>query len=76
MQLPGKLSLANPGIPVKKENSEDGGGSRSTEAGAGGGASRQATELSHLDEGQLGEMCVHKDGTVKLHLGKAVQLYL
>lgn len=62
IQLPTKLSLSNSGDRGKPDMDEyvqqcDGG---------------EATGLSRLDEGQLGELCVHKDGSVKLHLGEAV----
>jgi hypothetical protein len=62
IQLPTKLSLSKSGDRVKPDTDEyvqqsDGG---------------EATGLSSLDEGQLGELCVHKDGLVKLHLGEAV----
>ena len=70
MQLPSKLSLGRP-RKADPEAASEGGTAMDVDA-TGPSPQPQVTELSHLDEGELGELCVHKDGTVKLHLGEAV----
>jgi hypothetical protein len=60
MQLPYKLSLGPPPGRGKSTMKEEAPVDEELRSG-------QATELSLLDEGKLGELCVHTDGTVGLY---------